>query len=529
MLNRTGVSGSRSRSLKRVRTDSLAIGLIIGLLLGSGCGAKKVVIKHLPPAEVKTVQKQDTVLKAHMKNGELIILAKWEVGDNGEKVTGHGRRLDINRHIISSGVQIVWLDSVALLESNQLMPASGVGALTLMTGLSLGTTVYCITNPKACFGSCPTFYYEENGESILVAEGFSSSVAPALEASDLDALYRIQPKSNRLVLTMTNEALETHVIRSVELLAVPVSPGVRCLADQDRNFWTTKNMSPPIRCEATTGDIRPLIVSFDSKEYFSPTDSLDLGAREEIEFEFDPSKEGNKGVVLAFRQTLLTTYLFYQTLSYMGTKAGEYLSALERGNDEALGMAHGLGEELGGIEISAMAPDGEWVNVGEVYETGPIATDLLVVPLPMALEKATRFKIRMARGNWRLDYLALAELGEKTEAFAIKPVRILIDGQPNDSILETLNDPELQVVTMPGDRLELVFDLPEGHQNWELFLDSQGYYLEWMRDEWIADENPFMLAQMFLDPKSAARTLAPHYKEIESKMEDLFWNSKYVK
>ena len=42
---------------------------------------------------------------------------------------------------------------------------------------------------------------------------------------------------------------------------------------------------------------------------------------------------------------------------------------------------------------------------------------------------------------------------------------------------------------MPGDSYELAYDLPAG-DNFELFLDSRGYYLEWMREQWLRDENP---------------------------------------
>lgn len=80
---------------------------------------------------------------------------------------------------------------------------------------------YCLVNPKACFGSRPTFYAWDGERMALQAEGFSASVCPVLEARDIDALYKAKPKSQDFELRVTNEALETHVIRYANILAVP--------------------------------------------------------------------------------------------------------------------------------------------------------------------------------------------------------------------------------------------------------------------------------------------------------------------
>ncbi len=46
------------------------------------------------------------------------------------------------------------------------------------------------------------------------------------------------------------------------------------------------------------------------------------------------------------------------------------------------------------------------------------------------------------------------------------------------------------IVTLPGDAYQLAYRLPEHPERYELFLESRGYYLEWMRREWMADESP---------------------------------------
>ncbi len=81
--------------------------------------------------------------------------------------------------------------------------------------------------------------------------------------------------------------------------------------------------------------------------------------------------------------------------------------------------------------------------------------------------------------------------------------------------------------TLPGDEYTLVYPLPGLESDYEFFLESRGYYLEWMRAEWIAEENPLRAAQLFLDPASALKTMAPEFKQVEADMERVFWSSRY--
>ena len=63
----------------------------------------------------------------------------------------------------------------------------------------------------------------------------------------------------------------------------------------------------------------------------------------------------------------------------------------------------------------------------------------------------------------------------------------------------------------------------------ELFLEAQGYYLEWLRREWLPEENLAAAAQFVLQPRAALRALAPAYKRQEAGMERIFWNSRYAR
>lgn len=496
----------------------------------ASCGSVLTLRRQLlPPSAASSVSPQSTYLKAHMRSGDLYILSGWQLDSVARTVTGTGHRLDRNRRQDSSARHVLPLDSVALFESNVVVPHGSIAALAVISIASATVTAACLANPKACFGSCPTFYVGDSATSMLEAEGFSASVAPALEATDIDALYRARPTSRRFSVRMTNEALETHVVRWVRLMAAERPPGGRVFATQSGDFWSASTVAAPTRCESADGDCLGTVRDLDGAERFSLADSTDLATREVIELEFPEFDGDTIGLVIGSRQTLLSTFLLYQTLAYMGREASAWLAALER-HDGLRGRANALGRILGGIEVQAKDKRGRWRTVGETWETGPLATDVRVVPLHGLPAGAKHLRLRLTRGNWRIDYVALARLNARLHPRVLDPVRVTRRGVENANALELLRagDTTRALVTFPGDEFLLEYELPERFADHELFLQSRGYYLEWMRAEWLAEENPARAVSMFRNPARAMRDLAPAFKKQEAGMEQAFWNSRYA-
>jgi hypothetical protein len=83
-------------------------------------------------------------------------------------------------------------------------------------------------------------------------------------------------------------------------------------------------------------------------------------------------------------------------------------------------------------------------------------------------------------------------------------------------------------VTLPGDELRLVYDLPASMESPELFLVSSGYYLEWLREEWLKDEDPAQVGRLSAQPEVALREWAPAFKQTEPGMNQAFWGSRYA-
>ena len=184
---------------------------------------------------------------------------------------------------------------------------------------------------------------------------------------------------------------------------------------------------------------------------------------------------------------------------------------------------------------------GAWDSVATIRETGPLAADVRLVPLPGrgdgpvadvsssgAASRTVRVRLRMAKGAWRIDYAGLASLERRIEPVRLAPAEVRADGGPAPVARAKLVASDDALVTFPGDRYTLVYRLPGPAAAYELFLETKGYYLEWMRSEWLAEEDPARAAALFLDPAASLRRLAPEFKRIEPRLEAAFWRSKYV-
>jgi hypothetical protein len=484
------------------------------------------------PTDVASLDAGAPFLKCHMREGSVFVLSNWRF--DGPLVRGTGRRYDLHRKLVSEGELVVALDAVAIFETNrpETVPRSPAGYIVMgvVTVASVGLTAVCVANPKSCFGSCPTFYAPaEGGGDALEAEGFSASIARPLEDTDVDAMWTAQPRGKTFDVVMANEALETHLVDSVRLLAAPRPPGMRVYRAGDA-YFAAPEATRPSSCRAPSGDCLDDVAAIDTRAYQSPADAEDLSSQETLELSFPrPSPGASLGVVIAARNSLLNTFIFYQALAYLGREAGSWYARGEVGGVPATGpevdALRRFGRLLGGIDVAVEQEGGQWKSWGEHIEVGPIAREVQLIPIEAPSGAAdVHVRLTMTRGNWKLDHVGLARLAGKVDPIVLAPFDVLHAGRSDALARDRLAPGGDRLVTYPGDAYTLRFDLPAGEH--ELFLESRGYYIEWMRTSWLADESPVEVLRILADPQGAMRKLAPRYKSVEGDMERLFWNSR---
>jgi hypothetical protein len=504
------------------------------LLLLFGCKTVPVKREIREVNEIASITPSNKFIKAHMKNGRAYILHSWRFDTLDNLLSGYGSLLDLNRRVIetrgnmkpgrkSTGEKFnVGIADIALIETNDPGPSIG-GGLAIVSGVTAGFGVYCLMNPKACFGSCPTFYVRNGDTLVLQAEGFSASISPSLEKNDIDMLYDAVPTRD-FELVVTNEALETHSIRHANLLAFEKTGNERIFATPDGSFYRCTDIMQARQCQSSGVEYLRQVLRADGDEYFSSADSVNLNSREELIVSFDSPANKQVGLLIGKRQTLMTTYLMYQGLAYMGNSVTYWLAEMERGMVKPDKTIFSL---LGGIEVFSKDAEGGWKFEGALNETGPIATDFNVIPLDPRQPGEVVLKLRLNKGLWRVDYLGLATLQQKVFPMVIKPSMVdIIRGSEKDALLK-LTKGNTYLVTYPGDAYRIRYDLP--FNDAELFLDSKGYYLEWMREEWVKEQNFKKMARMMNNPSKYLKEASLPYKKMEPIMEKTFWNSRYVK
>ncbi|MCC5915818.1 MAG: hypothetical protein JJU02_00685 [Cryomorphaceae bacterium] len=477
---------------------------------------------------------QGQYIKLHLKNGDLYILNdNWKVNNHTDEVEGVGKHFDRNRKLVGQGKFNVPVNQIVLYETNDISgdgTSARIAALGIITLINAYVTAMCLTNPKACFGSCPTFYLEDiDNVHYSDAEGFSNAISPTLAYTDVDALNNPPISDHEFTLTMKNEALETHCVNQANILVFPRNPGQRVYHTRQDEFYLSDAEYPLTLAIAEEGDVTELMRHADKTERTSLADENDMRTREEIILTFDhlPNHD-DWGLVVHFRQTLMTTYLIYSALGYMGDEVSDFFAELETNPKLKKRVKTSIKDELGDLDVYVWDENSEkWIFQGGFYETGPIAINRQLMKFKNTNHSGSlKVKLEFAKGLWRIDYVSLAKIIDRVEPLELQPSWVENQGIKDNAALELITDTAKLLISLPGDKFVFGYTLPETHDDYEIFLASGGYYLEWMRESWLEEKDLSKLRKMFLRPGKYLLDETPAYKEYERDMEQQFWDSR---
>jgi hypothetical protein len=404
--------------------------------------------------------------------------------------------------------------------------------MALLTGASVAMTAMCVATPKACFGSCPTFYVRApaaGGAWTLQAEGFSESVARVFEADDLDDLPDARPHDGAVTVAMRNEALETHMVRKLALLAVRGPAGATVLRRHGEGFLAA---GPSVAPESCNLDGCSALASRDGVEVAMESDGKDLAAPASITLRYPAPGRRDVALVLTGRNSLMSTYVLYQMMGFLGRDLGDFMASVERGELLAMKGLVDFARVLGGIDVSYRQPGKDWRRAGTVGYIGPIARATRAVSFAVDAPGApVEVKLTFARAHWKLDAARLAPvLAGDLPPIEIGPQVVSAGPRTPADVEASLRGQGPYVVTTPGDEIVLRFPVPAEPKDASTgyFLKSRGYYYEWMRDEWLREEDPVRARAYLDDAARALRELAPAYRAVEPRMEEVFRASHWA-
>lgn len=529
---------SRDRS-RFARWHRLVAPLLISTLGLSGCsfwsGTYWAHRLH-SPAEYATLQPDAQFAKAHLRDGGVVVLQQWWVDKEAGELVGTGQSFDKGRRQTSQPLQPfrLKLADVQLIESTnpQALRNSGVMVLGIALGLTAAVGLVCLASQKSCFGSCPTVYAGGRAQGPILAEGFSASVAKVLEATDVDPLPGVRAHHGEVLLTLTNEALETHAVRWMDLLAFELPPDTALRRDGEQ-FLALAEAHTATACQSSVrdqrqGDCLREVAAQDDVEWLSLTDGKDLATRETLTVQL-PAVAGPAALTMTVRNSLLNTFLFYQAWAWLGTRADDWLMTLERAGAEGADTFHKIDQALGVLTVEVQAADGRWLAVGAYDEIGPIAKEHVAMRLPPEAGPGPwTVRLTAARGNYRIDALGVAKVAAELQPRSV-PVNEVRDmeGERNKDATRKLVDRDDYLLTYPGDAWQLHYRDEAATPQTQYLLASRGWYVEWQQPGWVGQQDELKFVRLLTEPATVLRELAPAFKEAEPNIEHAFWSSRF--
>jgi hypothetical protein len=500
-------------------------GSLSGCILLLKKGAPAPIDPGRPPTSV-TVP-----IKAHLEDGDVAVFANGGTFE-ADTLRGTGTRYGIALDDTAT-IQQLPLREVVAMETYEETVRGGASLLASTVGTAVGA-VASSALAVAIFGSCPTVYSRgpsADGDSLtLEAESFSNSIAPMLELRDVDALAARPDAQGRLVLEVRNEALETHYINHLEVVGVTHRPGERAYPADDGRAWVVGDVRPPSTIRDAGGrSLADVLGAADGVAYRTPRarlqippgraatigpaagDAIDALLTEHIDLTLPRPPTDSVAVLLRLRNSLLNTVLFYDyMLAGQGARSLEWLGRDLQAIPSVMALSDFYARRMG-LRVQVRTGAG-YRTVDRVQEVGPIAWSRQAVPVPVPPgSDSLHVRLSFVPDAWRLDHVAVAERVRRSEGERHPVADLRIGGDaageatrgPSDTpgddsarapwarerlAQDRLSAPDHDYwVTLPTDRFWATFETgttaPGAARSF--FLAAQGYYIEWIRRDWL--------------------------------------------
>jgi hypothetical protein len=452
-------------------------------------------------------------VRAYLVDGSVAVLPRGAAVRAG-RLEGAGSRHSLSFDS-SRAFDGISLDSVVAVEAFRGVvdtSASALGAARVVAG-ALGMAAVL---GFAVFGSCPTVYALEPGgaadEAPLVMEAFSYSIAPLFESRDVAAIPVAPDPDGHIWLEIRNEALETHYVRHMELLEVPLEAGERVLPDPTgRPLALGNSLAPRSAVDRDGRQIADLVGASNGRPFRSSPSRLAVATIDDFEdhlvLDFEvPVGVSEAALELELRNTLLNTVLFYDViLAASGASALDWIGRDLDQIGNAVAMGRWYADRMG-MRVHVNTAVG-WVEAAQLSDSGPIAWKEVAVPIPVH-GPGVQVRLSFPTDSWFIERVVLATTVRtppvRVHALATAERR---DGVPDPAIVRRLSVSDtLHHVTFPGEAYRVAFQVgdtggigapgkdaggtpdtsgPGAPAGRGFLLAMQGYYVEWIRGSWL--------------------------------------------
>jgi len=453
-----------------------------------------------------------SAVKLHLQDGATVVFARG-IRIDGDTVHGAGRRYGLTDSLASNGSDIaaIPLDSVAAMES--FTDYVNGTETAIMTTLAVGGTVLgTAALYKALFGSCPTIYSDSAGVPALEAEGFSYSISPLVERRDVHRLRAQPDRAGTLSLDVRNEALETHYINQLELLAVTHAKDEFVLPDGEERPLAVGAIVPLARAVDRAGnDVTKTLDDDDSLVFRSDPKTIAGVTATDFDDWIDltiPVPPGRDSVALVFRlrNSLLNTVLLYdEMLRPQGARAVDFEGRDLNTIADMVALGRWYGSRMG-LHVSVRR-GGEWQEAADVPDAGPIAWRDVAAVIPAPPGDTLRVRLSFVADEWRLGKVSVATRFRRPVPQRFAPSALVAAHTTADAdALRSVTETDARYLeTTPGQQFTLRFGTGAAPRDSvrTFLLATDGYYTEWIRGDWVrqaeaAASRPFIASDSTL-------------------------------
>ena len=495
--------------------------VFLALVIVAAAGACIVVRQHevdtLDPGRRVVVE---TPVKAHLRDGSVIVFPEGAAVTR-DSITGNGEKYDALRRPAGSSRGAALNDVVG---AEAYSVGASEGKTLAYSGLALATLPLF----KVAFGSCPTVYSDSAGVPVLETESFSYSISPLLAKRDVDRL-RAQPDSAGVVrLEVRNEALETHYIDHLELLEVRHRPDETVYPAAYGHPLAFREAMPPVTAHDRGGrNVRGLIGYVDDASFASSEatlrDATDADPVDWIDMTLPPPASDSTALLLRVRSSLLTTLLFYDhmlarpgahSLDWMATDLSRILTVAGFGRWYAGNL---------GLRVQVLE-NGKYRQVARLADFGPIAWRHVGVMIPSPGTDSLRVRLEFTADQWRIDQVNVAAARRvRPRSLPLARVRTGTGDlvEPARDRMASADDGYL--TTQPSQRFHAEFDAGHADEPRTFLLAAHGYYVEWVRGEWLSESTG---TEAFDPDKVRMGAVLREWRAARDSMERAFFNTR---